>query len=174
MLITRTLQSHMTENLNSRVLQTTPIAAIPSNQPVVRRGRPPGAKNKPKISHTAEIADPVVAAVVQQGKKRGRPKGAKNKSKVPYVAIPEQIYTPIPEVQLEDHPLLKAVRWLEKYMHPCELQYYRNRANKAAVSLHVAMSSDILGFFNVQNPEICKQIKKNNFITNSHPHVIHQ
>ncbi len=158
----------MTENLNSQGLQKTLLTEIPGSRPVVRRGRPKGSKNKPKLSHTADAVKP---AELQQVRRRGRPKGSKNKPKEAQVAPP---VNPVQEVQTEDHPLLKAVKWLEKYMHPIELQYYRTRANKAGVPLHVAMASDVLGFFNVQDPEICKQIKKNNFIINNNTHVIHQ
>lgn len=182
--IIQTLQNRMTENLaneGSKIPQIT----LPSDQlPVIRkRGRPKGAKNKPKTY-------PLPGTIVVQ-KKRGRPKGAKNKHKGS--SLPESTDTivsslpviprkrgrppklPVVEqpTQLEEHPLLKAVKWLEKYMHPTELQYYKNRANKLGASLHVTMSSDILGFFNVQNPEICKQIKKNNFIVNTNPYDLH-
>jgi hypothetical protein len=164
----------MTEKLKNQDSLEIHPAVLPSGPPVRRRGRPKGAKNKPKISNTADAVNPAVAPVVQLVRRRGRPKGAKNKPKVAQTAIPVEPQLPVQEVQLEEHPLLKAVKWLEKYMHPCELQYYRNRANKAGVSLPVAMASDILGFFNVQNPEICKQIKKNNFITNTYQYDIHQ
>jgi hypothetical protein len=138
------------------------------------RGRPKGAKNKPK-----DLAPPPRMLVA---KKRGRPKGAKNKSKLPDIQevvvlhknrkqnkpAPEKDKPEIQEysnTQIdENHPLLAAVRWLEKYMHPVEMRYYRGRASKNSVSLHTAMMSDILGFFNVQNSEICKQIKKNKLV----------
>jgi hypothetical protein len=143
-----------------------------------RRGRPKGAKNKPKIPQ----AEPVVKG------KRGRPKGAKNKPREPAPSTLEPAVSRKIVVNKKDnivtaaiqsleavqdnHPLLVAVKWLEKNMHPTEVQYYRGRANKTGVSLHVAMASDLLGFFNVQNPEICKQIKKNNFIATS-SNVLH-
>jgi hypothetical protein len=188
----------MTEKSGSRDSKTSLIAATPEKrkrgrppgaknkpkiyqeQPVLvqekkRRGRPPGAKNKlkPVVSHTAET-------VVKKG--RGRPKGSKNKPKgEDREKIVEKVKKakvakdnsidkarpakaePGPE-SLDNHPLLAAVRWIEKNMHQTEVQYYRGRANKLGVSLHVAMASDMLGFFNVQDPEINKQIKKNNFI----------
>ena len=200
----------MTEKSKSKVSQKTQPITIASSPPAIRRGRPKGSKNKPKISQTIEIVKPVTIQQV----KRGRPKGAKNKPKVSPVTesvkpivvekkrsrkpevekpsippkkrgrpfkIPQstvpivKAQKPAQDVQLEDHPLLKAVKWLEKYMHPSEMQYYRNRANKLGVSLSVAMASDILGLFNVQNPEICKQIKKNNFIAiNNNSYDLHQ
>lgn len=204
MFIILMLQSHMTEKSKSKVSLKTQQTTLQSNKPAIKRGRPKGAKNKPKISPEVEI--------VKQTK-RGRPKGAKNKPKVspavesvkpialqkkharkqepekpsappkkrgrPFKVAQSTAPTPkvqksVQDVQLEEHPLYKAVKWIEKYMHPCELQYYRNRANKLGVTLQVAMSSDILGFFNVQDPEICKQIKKNNFIANNNAYVIHQ
>ena len=138
------------------------------------RGRPPGSKNKPKS---------LTIATTDLGPKRGRgrPKGAKNKPKAGVVVeykckeqdVPAQAEQPKkrrgrpPKVETEkkaspvsqecasqDHPLLEAVRWIEKSMHQTELHYYRSRASRAGVSLHVAMASDILGFFNVQDPEI--------------------
>jgi hypothetical protein len=148
------------------------------------RGRPKGAKNKPKLPVQAfSIAAPLIIAADKP--KRGRPKGALNKPKVsqPAVVSPSikkrgrprkeppvqevQVKTPqsVVTTELEAHPVLLAAKWIEKHMHPTEVDYYRRRASRNAVSLHSAMVSDILGFFNVQNAEICKQIKKNNFIT---------
>lgn len=194
--IIRMLQNHMTEKSlkkGYRNLQTIASCSAQSTPP--KRGRPKGAKNKPKSPPNQEVK--IVSAHLPR---RGRPKGSKNKpkqspsSEVVTVkmkraskhetesvsAAPKKRGRP-PKAQqteqpseLEEHPLLVAVKWLEKYMHHSELQYYRNRANKIGVSLHVAMSSDILGFFNVQNPEICKQIKKNNFIANNHSYDLHQ
>ena len=202
----------MTEKSKNRVYQKTQTIITNSNPSIVRRGRPKGSKNKPKISHSVDVVRP---AVTHQAKKRGRPKGAKNKpksspaveniktttvqkkririhteaekiseapkkrgrpSKVPQCAAsPSRAPKPEKNTQLEEHPLLKALKWLEKYMHPTEMQYYRSRATKLGVSLHVAMASDVLGLFNVQDPEICKQIKKNNFIANNNnAYVIHQ
>jgi hypothetical protein len=202
------LQNHMTEKSKNRVCLKTPPIITNSNPSVVRRGRPKGSKNKPKISHSIDIVSPSVTHKA----KRGRPKGAKNKPKtspavenikakalqkkrtcnqeaeksseppkkrgrpfkVPQSAVSNnQAAKPGKDVQLEEHPLLKALKWLEKYMHPAEMLYYRSRATKLGVSLHVAMASDVLGLFNVQDPEICKQIKKNNFIANNNPYVIH-
>jgi hypothetical protein len=174
----------MTENLTKESSKSLQITLSSDSLPVIRkRGRPKGAKNKPK---TYPLPGTIVAH-----KKRGRPKGAKNKQKVSLSSESTNIVgssspiiprkrgrppkLPVAEqpTQLEEHPLLKAVKWLEKYMHPTELQYYKNRANKLGASLHVTLSSDILGFFNVQNPEICKQIKKNNFIVNTNPYDLH-
>lgn len=176
----------MTETSGKR--DSTSLRITTSNE-IVKikrgRGRPPGAKNKPK---SLSIAD---EPKVKRG--RGRPKGAKNKPKeqaaqlevkykeqsVPLDIQPKKRGRPpkvkvenaqppeVQEKQLTDHPLLEAVRWIEKSMHQTELHYYRSRASRAGVSLHVAMASDILGFFNVQDPEINKQIKKNNFIANT-------
>jgi len=65
---------------------------------------------------------------------------------------------------VEEHPLFFAARWLEKNMHQTQTQYYRGRASKYGMSVQAAMIADILGFFNVQDADICKQIKKNNFV----------
>jgi len=152
------------------------LGMLPPELPRIkgRRGRPKGAKNKPKIPGEP----PKIKG------KRGRPKGAKNKPKagiVPTTTAPQteakkdkpiSVAAQALEITQDNHPLLIAVRWLEKNMHPTEVQYYRGRASKTGVSLHVAMASDLLGFFNVQNPEICKQIKKNNFIATS-SNVLH-
>lgn len=188
----------MTETSGRR--GSTSPKTVTNSEPRRGRGRPPGSKNKPKVTSIE------VVAVVKKG--RGRPKGAKNKSKdeqkpilqepkkrernkpeQPTVVLeepkkrrgrPPKVKTEQPQVELavvedklKDHPLLEAVKWIEKSMHHTEVHYYRSRANKAGVSLHVAMASDILGFFNVQDPEINKQIKKNNFIAITH-HGIHQ
>jgi len=184
----------MTEKLTNRRIsrKIQPIPVIVSNNlPVKKRGRPKGAKNKPK---TPPALVQLTQSVVKQAR-RGRPKGSKNKPKSspqpekketapkkrgrPFkspqtAAPPVEVQKSVQSVQLEEHPLLKAVKWLEKYMHPAEMLYYRNRANKMGVSLPVAMASDILGLFNVQNPEICKQIKKNNFIATNTTYVVHQ
>jgi hypothetical protein len=148
-----------------------------------RRGRPKGAKNKPK-----QPTAPVVAIVV---KHKGRPKGAKNKpkpacvepslktaikvsqvkqtEKSPQAKKPEEVKPPPPA----EHVLLTAVRWIEKNMHPSQVQYYRARASRAGITIHHSMISDILGFFNVQECELSKQIKKNNFIASTQNHELH-
>jgi hypothetical protein len=135
------------------------------------RGRPKGAKNKPKAPQVE--VKPVAKEKRKYTRKqkpelplpvkkpRGRP------SKQPIAAPEQKAQKVIAVVNLDDHPVLAVVKWLEKHMHHNEMQYYRSRATKNGVSLHVAMASDILGFFNVQDPEICNQIKKNNFIANT-------
>jgi hypothetical protein len=160
-----------------------------------KRGRPKGSKNKPKdpaaIDQAAGGATPTEAVK----RKRGRPKGSKNKTKllpeagtiVAYkkrgrppktpqtVVSTDQETKPIQqEQQLENHPLMLAARWIEKHMHHAELQYYRTRSNRMSVSLHAAIVSDMLGFFNVQDSDICKQIKKNNFLTTNRSYDVHQ
>jgi hypothetical protein len=151
-------------------------------EPKRGRGRPKGAKNKPKEFKLAVLQGPP--------RKRGRPPGAKNKPKEPTPQIELVKFKPSPEAEppkkrgrpkkqvdvvpvelpviqtdsLEAHPLFLAVKWLEKNMHHTEMQYYRTRASRNSTTLHCTMVSDILGFFNVQNADICKQIKKNNFI----------
>ena len=149
-----------------------------ASEPVVRkRGRPKGAKNKPKQSVTP--SEPAVAVV----RKRGRPKGAKNKPKdiAPTMVIkvkakpaPEEIKVKKELEQPDDHPLYAAVRWLEKHMHASQSAYYAKRAARAGATLHNAMLADILGFFNVQETSILKQVKKNNFIATITNNELHQ
>jgi hypothetical protein len=153
--------------------------------PLKRRGRPKGAKNKPK-----QPTAPEVAIVV---KHKGRPKGAKNKPKTvcvepnpkPVIKVsqvkqtekslqskkPAEVKTPPPPAE---HVLLTAARWIEKNMHPSQVQYYRARASRAGITIHHSMISDILGFFNVRECELTKQIKKNNFIASTQNHELHQ
>jgi len=162
----------MTGKLEKRGLKT----AVPrtkqstlktSIQQIKSRGRPKGAKNKPKSP-----AAPAAAIVI---KHRGRPKGAKNKPKAarteksPQAKKPEEVKPPPPA----EHVLLTAVRWIEKNMHPSQVQYYRARASRAGITIHHSMISDILGFFNVQECELSKQIKKNNFIASTQNHELH-
>jgi hypothetical protein len=176
------------------------------NEPIKRRGRPKGAKNKPK-SDKVEI---------KEKRPRGRPPGAKNKPKLelaPEVSIKGKylkntnlqstsaISTPKPlgkrgrprkndikpeapptkdlhgkavqgQEQIE-HILFTLIAWLEKHMHHNELQYYRSRASRNGVTLQNAIASDILGFFNIQNAEICKYVKRNTFIANVTKHELH-
>lgn len=133
------------------------------------RGRPKGAKNKSKTPQTEDATllvkhKPREPSTTQpSGKKRGRPRKLPLQSEEPIVVKIEQPQTD----SLDGHPLLLAVKWIEKNMHPTEVDYYRRRASRNSVPLHCAMVSDILGFFNVQNAEICKQIKKNNFIVSN-------
>ena len=178
--------NHMTEKSEKRE-DSQKSSTISSSSLKRGRGRPKGAKNKPKSLFVVTVA-PTTA------KRRGRPKGAKNKPKLvgdvelvkfkpnheeptqpkkrgrPCKPISSAVDAEDKEQKpnsldaLEDHPLNLAAKWLEKNMHPNEMQYYRTRANKNSVSLRYLMVSDMLGFFNVQNADICKQIKKNNFI----------
>ena len=67
---------------------------------------------------------------------------------------------------LEKHCLFQAAAWLEKHMHCSEQQYYRKVAHKREVSMTYAIVSDILGFFNVQETEITKAVKKNHLVIN--------
>jgi hypothetical protein len=148
-----------------------------ASEPVARkRGRPKGAKSKPKqpIAHTEPVAVEV--------RKRGRPKGAKNKPKAiaPAMVIkvkakpaPEEIRVNKKVEQVDEHPLFAAVKWLEKHMHPSQSAYYAKRAARAGATLHNAMLADILGFFNVQETNILKQVKKNNFIATFADNELH-
>jgi hypothetical protein len=132
-----------------------------------KRGRPKGAKNKPKVDKVEVLA---------KGR-RGRPKGSKNKPKsepkqVPCIAQQvkkkELRVHAIPQALKvdEEHPLFTTAKWLAKNMHDAETQHYHRRASRNNVTFDHAVISDILGFFNVKDPEILKLVKKNNFIAN--------
>jgi hypothetical protein len=140
------------------------------------RGRPKGAKNKPKQGDAPEVkikvkyrqAEEPKDVVVVVKKPLGRPR--KNN---PLEVAPAKIKSEQEDKSQNEHPLFAAITWLEKNMHHNELQYYRSRASKLGSTIHNAIASDILGFFNVQDPEICKQIKKNTFIANVTKHELH-
>lgn len=177
-------QGHMTEKSEKKV----DFLRISTTDTIVEvkrgRGRPKGAKNKPK-----ELR--VLPTHTEAPRKRGRPKGAKNKPKLQILGdlvkfkkdnsatavkkrgrppkIAQSTESPqepsmVPQTSLENHPLVVAAKWLEKNMHPNEMQYYRTRTSRNNSSLTNTVVGDILGFFNVQNADICKQVKKNNFI----------
>lgn len=172
----------MTGKLEKRGLKTAAPRTQQSTlktsiQQVKSRGRPKGAKNKPKQIVVVPETPPVL-------KRKGRPKGAKNKPKHVSISTPavKQVEKrpsmkkpavvkppPVPE----EHVLFTAVRWVEKNMHPSQVQHYRARASRAGTTIHHSMISDILGFFNVQECEITKQIKKNNFIASTQNHELH-
>ena len=171
------LKMGKTRTIETKVVELTTC-------PSKRRGRPKGAKNKPKQSTT-----PAVAVVA---KRRGRPSGAKNKPKAAKAETNDNSVKKVSQVKQaekslrkkkaaeekappppEEHVLLTAVRWIEKNMHPSQVQYYRARANRAGITIHHSMISDILGFFNVQECELSKQIKKNNFIASTQNHELH-
>lgn len=142
-----------------------------------KRGRPKGAKNKPKNVELPQQTEKILE--VKRG--RGRPKGSKNKPKLEKNKIlvkskprkPEGSHEIRPvkskeqslsQDSVQGHPLYLAVEWLCSYMHNTQTQYYKSRASKNGTSMHEAMLADVLGFFNVQNADILKSIKKNNFI----------
>lgn len=136
------------------------------SETVKRRGRPKGSKNKIKPLE-GEFSLP--AKVDGEVKRRGRPKGAKNKVSQTQEeqAAPKAIASPVMveayianvEDKLETHPVMEAAKWLEKRMPVIEVQYYRTRASKQGITLTSAVSLGILGLFNVQDPEVRKQIK---------------
>jgi hypothetical protein len=148
-----------------------------------KRGRPKGSKNKVKTSSYQEIqvkgkylnpiasAKPEIARIPKPPGKRGRPRKNDNPLAASSVKKEEQ-KAELPTTS-GNHPLFPAVAWLEKNMHHNELQYYRSRAHKIGSTIQVAIASDILGFFNVQDAEICKQIKKNTFIASVTKHELH-
>lgn len=128
-------------------------------QPAKKRGRPPGSKNKPSLPEALPSPSPAVA------KKRGRPPGNKKKDTSVKPHKPEVAKVkPLTASAVEEHPLLVAAKWLEKKMHPSEMQHYRSRSMKNGLAVQHNIISDILGFFIVQDEEINKQYKKNNFI----------
>ena len=151
----------MTEKLNEKESKILLKSISDLNYPVKRsRGRPKGSKNKPK--ETKIVQDNAII------KKRGRPKGSKNKKTLEHEEASPKIEASSvsvkPPAADQEHPLIVAVKWIEKHMHISQMQYYRSRAARNETSLHATMAADILGFFNVQNAEILKSIKKNNFI----------
>lgn len=147
--------------------QTSTEEVVVTQDTVKRgRGRPKGAKNKPKL-----IVDGIAVQEIKEIKKRGRPKGVKNKLKDPLAlsVLPDTrpvetfVTVEIPAVTSGDsfdaHPITEAAKWLEKKMPIVEIQYYKNRAAKQGISLTNAIALGILGLFNVQDPEIRKQVK---------------
>lgn len=137
-----------------------------TSETVKRRGRPKGAKNKIK---SLEGESSLPAKVDGEVRRRGRPKGAKNKVSQTQEeqAAPRAIASPVVveayianvEDKLEMHPVMEAAKWLEKRMPVIEVQYYRTRASKQGITLTSAVSLGILSLFNVQDPEVRKQIK---------------
>lgn len=136
---------------------------------VKRRGRPKGAKNKPKLDIVQEEK-----LIKPSSGKRGRPKGSRNKPKQPPVSsnipvdniqvskpvvIPAEPAVKIP--QAGNHPLLDLLNWVEKKMHYTQMQYYQRRASKLEMSAKYLMASDILSLFSIQEPELLKTLKKN-------------
>jgi len=75
--------------------------------------------------------------------------------------------TGIPDKTLAKHPLYAAALWLIKWMYASEVAYYRKLARQKNVPLVNAVISDMLGFFNVQNADICENIKRNKSIINT-------
>lgn len=149
----------MTEKLKENELKITSKSISDQNYPVKRsRGRPKGSKNKPKETKIIQKEGEV--------KKRGRPKGSKNKTTLEEETLPkvEVSSSFTPPTTIEEHPLITAVKWIEKHMHISQVQYYRSRAARNETTMHAAIAADILGFFNVQNAEILKSIKKNTFV----------
>jgi hypothetical protein len=143
----------------------SPLSSYASGT-VKRRGRPKGSKNKLKSLEGESSSPDKVAGEVRR---RGRPKGAKNKATLTLEehTVPRVSETPVtvqasivaPEDRSETHPVMEAAKWLEKRMPVIEVQYYRTRASKQGITLTSAVSLGILGLFNVQDPEVRKQIK---------------
>jgi hypothetical protein len=152
------------ERSSEKTVKTTSIV----NAVVVkRRGRPKGAKNKPKIPTSTQEETP---AKLSSGR-RGRPKGSKNKPKgdtvkvtAPVLNQEHKLEVTKPTTSVGEHPIIEAIKWIAQNMHSTQVDYYRRRAVRHEVSMHYAMASDLIGFFNIQDPQLLKQIKKNNFI----------
>jgi hypothetical protein len=150
----------------------------PTNPPVKRgRGRPKGSKNKPKA-----LLDQPKDKPVKVGKKRGRKKdeqrsvksgkrakklSARPSSKEEKPKIPTKTEEELLHEQLMQHPLFVAAKWLEKKMHPTEMQYYKRTANQRHTTVQHAMVSDMLGLFNNQDHDFCKLVRKNKFVVNN-------
>jgi hypothetical protein len=148
-------------------------------QQVVKRGRgrPKGAKNKPKVPKPEHSENPSEQSEgFSLPRRRGRPKGSKNKPKETSVvlntpSLPAEVEAKIiyetqasrpetfVECTLESHPVVTAAKWLERKMPIVEIQYYKTRAGKQGVSVTNAIAMAILGLFNVQDQEIRKQVK---------------
>jgi hypothetical protein len=130
-----------------------PEATLPLSLPVKRRGRPKGSKNK--VAETPLLVE-----------RQARPRRIK---------LEEPVKQKIKAVEVDpfdSHPLMQAAKWLEKNMHQAEMYYYKSRASKLGVSVQQAVAGDLLGFFNVQEPNILKQIKKNNFIASTNHGIL--
>jgi hypothetical protein len=146
------------------------------------RGRPPGAKNKPKLAPAPEVIvkgkylrdvnlnNTRTSLTPKPLGKRGRPRKNDIKAEAPST---REVQKAVTVQEQKEHPLFTLIAWLEKNMHHSELQYYRSRANRNGVTLQNAIASDILGFFNVQDAEICKQVKRNTFIVTSPKNELH-
>jgi len=154
-------------------------------QPVKRgRGRPKGAKNKPKAPILEANENPSVHTEgFSVPKRRGRPKGSKNKPKegvntastptppdqsIVAVSMPVQIeasqaqalqFTEAGEISVDNHPVMQAAKWLERKMPIVEIQYYKTRASKQSISVTTSIAMAILSLFNVQDQEIRKHAK---------------
>jgi hypothetical protein len=160
-----------------------------------RRGRPPGSKNKNKISSNKKIV------LIKEAKKGAK----KNTSKSPVPKIEEKVdklakfrtkrvkpltaaeikteaakldaqnKTNIEDSELSNHILFRAVKWISQYMHPSEVQYYKSDARKRNMPFINCMVSDMLGFFNVKETDLNKYIKSNKFIINyTNTHGLHK
>lgn len=183
-----TYQNHMIGKLERKVSQASQKKILEATSRVTinavvikKRGRPKGAKNKPKVLNI-EQAEMPARVKRKYTHKLARPASCVGQSVTPRVKHKaRQVESTQPKASskhsgkqetVEDHPLFLAVKWLEKHMHHAEVQHYRGRASKSGTTVQMAMMSDILGFFNVQDAELCKQVKKNNFII--HSNELHQ
>lgn len=134
---------------------------------VKRRGRPKGAKNKPKLDIVQEEKIPIISSG-----RRGRPKGSKNKPKQAFLNTTDNLSSIEPAVSpvastaksapTGTHPLIDLLNWVEKKTHHTQMQYYQRRASKLELSAKYLMASDILSLFSIQEPELLKTLKKKN------------
>lgn len=138
-----------------------------------RRGRPPGAKNKPKLPASADVIKNKVRAKKAEKaitKKAKETKPAKKELKV----VEKEQLTNTEEAGLQlgkddilrKHCLFPAAEWLEKKMHPAELAYYKKEARRRDVPVLQVIIGDMLGFFNIRDEDLLKIVKKNHYVVN--------
>lgn len=182
----------MTEKSEKKVLsrRNTPAKtkvdkSPPPAEQAKRRGRPPGAKNKPKDSAKPELSKILKEAglsrqrvsklgvtarkaletrarnVIARSSKKPRKASAK-----PAAPVADKTPAQVAEEALHSHILYKAADWVSKNMHKAEVQYYRSAANKRGLPMVHAIVSDIIGFFNIQDEALNKLVKKNKSIIN--------
>ena len=134
-----------------------------------KRGRPFGSKNKPKqpVDNSPQKAvkrgHPKVNSPQEAVKLTRSSKLTKGQAKIAWTKV---VAEETEQDKLQAHTLFTAAKWLEKHMHPSELQHYRGRANRKNVPILHEIVADILGFFNAKDEALLKFIHKNNSIVN--------
>jgi hypothetical protein len=147
-----------------------------------RRGRPPGSKNKKIVTHKKSRVEKVnnkktrsrvkISAVEEKPdklaafrSKRVKPLTIEN-LKSTQDKIQNCSHDAAETEELDNHIIIKAVKWLSQHMHHTEVQYYKSHSKKRNMSFINCMVSDILGFFNVKDTDLHKYVKTNKFIVN--------